>query len=147
MKQQAREMKPHVPKLNPPKQFKPQAYEVAEWVDPFSWQKMSAAGRADSRAPNPLLLAELNRRREPLEEYPLDTLVMVGSVVKAGQTMALLQMDRMIHAVKVGDHIGQNYGRVVGINETGLTVREVVQDATGDWVERMGGLKLQEKTQ
>jgi type IV pilus assembly protein PilP len=71
---------------------------------------------------------------------------MVGSVSKRGQPIALLQVDRLLYSVKVGDYIGQNYGRVVAITETELTLREVVQDAAGEWVERMGALPLQEKT-
>jgi type IV pilus assembly protein PilP len=52
----------------------------------------------------------------------------------------------MLYQVRPGHHLGQNYGRVVRITETELSLREVVQDATGDWVERTASLQLQEKS-
>jgi type IV pilus assembly protein PilP len=146
MEQQAREVKPRVDPLSEPKKFLPEPYAGADGPDPFSAEKLSGAAKAGPRAPNPLLTAELSRRKEPLEAYPLDTMSMVGSVSKRGQPIALLQVDRLLYSVKVGDYIGQNYGRVVAITETELTLREVVQDAAGEWVERMGALPLQEKT-
>lgn len=145
MKQQEREIRPVVQPLSVPKKFNPEPYSGADGIDPFSIQKMAALARQESRAPNPLLTAELNRRKEPLESYPLDTMTMVGSVVKKGQPIALLQVDRLLYPVRVGEYIGQNYGRVMKITETELTLREVVQDAAGEWVERTGALQLQEK--
>ena len=94
---------------------------------------------------NPLLAAELNRRKEPLESYPLDSMSMVGSFSKAGQPFALLKVDNLLYQVKVGDYLGQNYGRVMKIGETDLSLREVVQDAAGEWTERVSTLQLQEK--
>jgi type IV pilus assembly protein PilP len=144
--QQKNEIRPRVEPLAAPKKFIPEPYSGTEGPDPFSLQKLSGAVKSGPRVPNPLLEAELNRRKEPLESYPLDTMTMVGSVTKAGKPVALLQVDRLLYQVKVGDYIGQNYGRVVSITETELTLREVVQDPAGEWVERMGALPLQEKS-
>lgn len=70
---------------------------------------------------------------------------MVGSYIKAGQPYALLRVDNLLYQVKVGDYLGQNYGRITKIGETDLSLREVVQDAAGEWTERISTLQLQEK--
>ncbi len=145
MEQQKREVKPNVTPLQPPKQFDPAPYNSAEAVDPFSTQKLTVALKQESRQPNSLLSAELNRRKEPLEAYPLDSMTMVGSVNKSGQPTAILRVDNLLYQVKVGDYLGQNYGRVTKIAETEVDLREVVQDASGEWIERPAALQLQEK--
>jgi type IV pilus assembly protein PilP len=113
-------------------------------VDPFSAQKLSVAIKQEARQPNSLLASELNRRKEPLEAYPLDSMSMVGSVAQGPQPFALLRVDNLLYQVKVGDYLGQNYGRVVRIAETDVTIREIVQDAAGEWIERQANLLLQE---
>ena len=79
MEQQRKEAKPTVTPLLPPKKFLPQPYEANVGVDPFSTQKLSVAVRQEAAQPNSLLTAEINRRKEPLEAYPLDNMSMVGS--------------------------------------------------------------------
>lgn len=145
MEQQRREVKPNVTPLTPPKKFDPQPYTSAQAVDPFSNQKLTVALKQEARQPNSLLAAELNRRKEPLEAYPLDSMSMVGSVNKQGQPYALLRVDQLLHQVKVGDYLGQNYGRITRIGETEVTLREIVQDAAGEWIERPASLQLQER--
>jgi type IV pilus assembly protein PilP len=145
MEQQRREAKPNVTPLQPPKKFDPQPYLAAAGVDPFSTQKLSVAIRQEARQPNSMLAAELNRRKEPLESYPLDSMTMVGSVAKSGSPFALLRVDNLLYQVKVGDYLGQNYGRITRITETEVTLREVVQDAAGEWIERPATLQLQER--
>lgn len=144
MEQQRREARATIAPLVPPKKFLPQAYEPAG-VDPFSMQKLSVAIKAEATQPNSLLTAEMNRRREPLENYPLDSMAMVGSLTKQSQRFALLRVDNLLYQIKPGDYLGQNFGRVTKINETEITLREVVQDAAGEWIERTSTLQLQEK--
>ncbi len=145
MEQQKREVRPSVKPLDPPKKFDPQPYVAAGNVDPFSTQKLTVALKQEARQPNSLLAAEINRRKEPLEAYPLDSMSMVGSLQKQGRQYALLKVDNLLYQVKVGDYVGQNYGRVTKITETEITLREIVQDAAGEWIERMTSLQLQEK--
>ena len=145
IEQQRREAKPNVPPLQPPKRFDPQPYAAAQAVDPYSTQKLTVALKQEARQPNSLLSAEMNRRKEPLESYPLDSMNMVGSVNKQGQPFALLRVDNLLYQVKVGDYLGQNYGRITRISETDITLREIVQDAAGEWIERPAALQLQEK--
>jgi type IV pilus assembly protein PilP len=70
---------------------------------------------------------------------------MVGSVSKSGRPTALMRVDNLLYQVKVGDYLGQNYGKITKISETEVTLREVVQDAAGEWIERPTALQLQEK--
>jgi type IV pilus assembly protein PilP len=145
MDQQRREVKPSVQPLSPPKKFNPQAYVALGGVEPFSNQKLTVALKQEARQPNSLLSAELNRRKEPLEAYPLDSMSMVGSVTKAGRPYALLRVDNLLYQVKQGDYLGQNYGKITKISETDVSLREIVQDAAGEWIERTSALQLQEK--
>ena len=145
MEQQRREVKPNVPPLLPPKKFDPQPYAAADGVEPFSTQKLTVALKRDERVPSSLLAGELKRRKEPLEAYPLDNMNMVGSVNKQGRPFALLRVDGLLYQVKVGDYMGQNYGRVLRISDSDLVLREVVQDAAGEWIERNSTLQLLER--
>jgi type IV pilus assembly protein PilP len=70
---------------------------------------------------------------------------MVGSVNKQGKPFALLRVDNLLYQVKVGDYLGQNYGRITKIDETEIAMREIVQDAAGEWIERPATLQLQER--
>lgn len=145
MAQQRQQVKPGVAPLVAPKRFEPQPYMGEAGSDPFGAQKLVAALRQEPRAASPLLEAEVRRRREPLEAHPLDTMAMVGTLARQGRLHALLRVDgKQLHQVRVGDHIGQNHGRITRITDTGITLREIVQDAAGDWVERPATLQLQE---
>ncbi|MDN3921127.1 pilus assembly protein PilP [Roseateles violae] len=145
MEQQRREAKATIKPLVAPKRFLPEPYEASAAVEPFSTQKLSVAIKQEAAQPNSLLTAEMNRRREPLEAYPLDSMSMVGSINRQNQRYALLRVDNLLYQVKNGDYLGQNFGRVMKISETDITLREVVQDAAGEWIERTSTLQLQEK--
>lgn len=145
MEQQRKEVKPNVSPLSPPKKFIPEPYASFNAVEPFSTQKLTVAIKQESRQPNSLLASEINRRKEPLESYPLDNMSMVGSVTKQARPTALLQVDKLLYQVKVGDYLGQNYGKITKITENDISLREIVQDAAGEWIERTTTLELQEK--
>lgn len=146
MEQQRRQTQPSVTPLAPPPKFVPEPYASGGAVEPFSVQKLTVALKREAKQPSSLLGAELERRREPLEAFPLDSMRMVGSVVKDGRTYALLRVDNLLYQVKPGDYLGQNYGKITRITETGVALREIVQDAAGEWIERPASLQLQEGT-
>jgi type IV pilus assembly protein PilP len=149
MVEERNQTRPKVAPIPAPKQFKPEAYTNATAIEPFSNQKLTQALKRDSSqvAANGALVApELARRKEPLEAYPLDTMVLVGSILKSGQPVALLKVDNLLYQVKPGNYLGQNYGRVTKITETEVILREIVQDAVGEWIERVATLQLQEGT-
>jgi type IV pilus assembly protein PilP len=144
---QRAQARPHVTPLAEPKPFVPADYTQQGVTDPFSEEKLTQALKRDSTkvvANTALITPELNRRKEPLEAFPLDTMSMVGSMIKGGRPVALINSGALLYQVHVGDHLGQNYGRVTAITETEVKLREIVQDATGDWVERMTSLTLRE---
>lgn len=139
--------KPKVTPLTEPKRFEPQAYTTESGMDPFNPLKLIQALRRDasSQASNAALIApEMARRKEALEAYPLDAMTMVGSLNRKGVPTALLKVDNLIYQVRVGNYLGQNYGKVTRISETSIQLREIVQDATGEWIERPTTLELQE---
>ena len=139
--------KPRVTPLTEPKKFQPQAYSMESGLDPFNAIKLTQALRKDSNqaAANAALIApEMSRRKEPLEAYPLDAMMMVGNLDRLGVPTALLKVGNLLYQVRVGNYIGQNYGKITRISESSIQLREIVQDATGDWVERTTMLDLQE---
>ena len=71
-------------------------------------------------------------------------MAMVGYLDKASGPTALLKVDGLIYPVKLGNYLGLNYGKIVKITENAVQLREIVQDASGDWVERQATLDLQE---
>lgn len=145
MDQQRQEVKPNVQPLTEPRKFHPQAYAGMESEEPFSQNKLTGALKNEATQPNSAVSAELNRRKEPLEAFPLDAMTMVGSLDRGGKRVALLRVDKLLYQVRVGEHLGQNYGRVTKITEGDVVLREIVQDAAGEWIERNSELQLQEK--
>lgn len=131
-----------ITKVAEPKVFAPFRYPATSEVDPFNAAKLrvgiESPTRSGQKGP------DMGRLREPLESYSLDSFKMVGNLRQGAMVVGLLKSDSAIHQVRVGNYIGQNFGRVVAISETEVAVRESVQDAAGDWVERDTALRLQE---
>ena len=150
MQEQRAQTKPNVQPIPEPKKFTPQDYTQEAAVEPFSSQKLAQALKRDSQqsssASAALLAPELNRRKEPLEAFPLDSMAMVGSLLKQGQPVALVKVDNLLYQVRPGNYLGQNYGRIVKVDEGELVLREIVQDAGGEWIERTAKLQLQERS-
>ena len=148
----AEQRKNTLPKVDPipePKKFVPQAYTQEAAVDPFSNVKLTQALKRDSTQANAnaaLVAPELARRKEPLESFPLDAMSMVGSLIKQGLPVALVKVDNLLYQVHVGNYVGQNYGRITKVGENEVTLREIVQDAGGEWIERIAKLQLQERS-
>ncbi len=142
--QQRREVKFGLQTLPAPSRFEPHPYEAQSSPDPFDAHRLMSAMKLEAVQVSPRLAAELNRRREPLEAYELETMAMAGTLLRQGRAVALVSVDRMLYQVRVGDYMGQNNGRVVKIEEGKIELREVVQDASGEWVERAASLQTQE---
>lgn len=146
---QRNQTQPRVTPIPEPKQFKPESYSQTASIEPFSKEKLAQALKRDSAqtSSNVALMApELARRKEALEGFPLDAVMMVGSLNKEGRPVALIKVDNLLYQVRPGNYLGQNYGRVMKISETEITLREIVQDAVGEWVERPTTLQLQERS-
>lgn len=146
MQEERNAIRPQVTPIPEPTKFEPQVYLSERMTEPFSVEKMaSVSGSLAATVVNSKLLEpELNRRKQPLEAYPLDTMRMVGSLNRDGQRVALVKVDSLLYQVRAGSYLGQNYGRVDQITETDITLREIVQDPSGEWTERPAALQLQE---
>ena len=147
MTDQRNSTKPSVKPLSAPGKFSPQSYGQEASIEPFSIQKLTQALKRDSNqatANAALIAPELSRRKEPLEASPLDAIAMVGSLIKVGQPVALVKVDNLVYQVKPGNYLGQNYGRITKVTETSVALREIVQDAAGEWIERTATLQLLE---
>ena len=146
--EQRNQTKPKITPISEPKLFTPQAYTQEGATEPFSNQKLTQALKRDSTqatANAALIAPELARRKEPLEAFPLDAMSMVGSLIKEGQPVALVKVDNLLYQVRLGNYLGQNYGKIVKVGETEVALREIVQDAAGEWIERTAKLQLQER--
>lgn len=132
------------PRVEPLPEIKIQenfTYSAANLPDPFATFNLKPpAGKGGSIAgPDP------NRRREPLEAYPLDALKMVGTLMRGKQAWVIIQApDGTVHRAKVGDYMGQNSGQIVRITEEKVELVELIQGPLGDWVEREASLTLLE---
>lgn len=133
------------PKVEPLPEIKPQepfAYAAEKLVDPFSARNLrSQTFQAAGAGPRP----DLNRRREPLEDYPLDALKMVGTLARGRQSWVVIQApDGTVHRASVGNHLGQNFGTITRISDDKIDLVELVQGSLGDWVERSASVALAE---
>lgn len=140
--------RPNVTPIPEPTTFNPESYKGESLEEPFSSAKLASILRSGQSAPlsnSALIDAELARRKQPLEAYPLDVMAMVGSLSQDSQLVALVRVDSLLYQVRPGNYLGQNYGRVDKITETEIVLREIVQDAAGEWTERPAALQLQEE--
>jgi type IV pilus assembly protein PilP len=141
-------IRPQVKPIPEPTKFVPQAYLGERLIEPFSNEKLASILKGSDASPavnSALIAPELNRRKQPLEAFPLDTMSMVGSLNRQGQLVALVKVDNLLYQVRPGSYLGQNYGKVMKITETEVVLREIVQDAVGEWAERPAALQLQEE--
>lgn len=134
-------------RIEPLPEFKPYEtflYQASDLRSPFSPSTPSQAeqvltGNANSIHP------DANRPRETLEDFPLDTLRMVGTLEQQGQSWGLvLASDGTIHRVQPGNYAGQNHGKIKEITEYEIALTEIVPDGLGGWMERPASLVLSE---
>jgi type IV pilus assembly protein PilP len=123
------------------KPFEPFAYEGFDLPDPFKPRKLAVPkeGGAGGIAP------DLNRRKEPLEAFPLEQLKMVGTLQQGKDMYALVRADKTLYRVKKGNYMGQNFGLITDVSESDIKLKEIVQDSAGDWAERQSVLPLLEE--
>ena len=137
---------PHgrIPPLPEVKPYEPYTYGAFDLIDPFQPRKIEPPRSAGGGGIAP----DLNRVREPLEAYPLESLRMVGTLEQKKQMYALVRApDNTLFRIRSGNYLGQNFGRVVGISEAAIKLKEIVQDGDGNWEEKDQTLLLQEETE
>ena len=142
MQDQGKGVKGKLDPLPQVKPYEPFTYNAFDLPDPFKPRKIEPAKGGSKMAP------DLNRRKEPLESFPLESLQMVGTLQRGKNTYALVRTtDKDIYQIRIGNYLGQNFGVVVQISEGEVQVRELVQDGAGDWTERSSTIQLAEAEQ
>ena len=126
-----------------PKPYEPFSYEPKERRDPFlpilQSREAAIAGAGGAGAIKP----DFERPKEPLEEFPLDALRMVGTITMQQHAFALIRApDAVVHRVSVGDHMGQNFGKITGISETEVVLMEIIPDGLGGYIQRPASVAL-----
>ena len=117
-------------------QFETFEYAAQGLRDPFSDAFTSDSGGSGPRP-------DSNRRKQPLEEFPLDSIDMVGTIGRGSGLVALLMApDKVTHRVRAGDYVGQNDGRVTSVAEDRVELVELVPDGAGGWLERPASIAL-----
>lgn len=142
MDDQVKTMKGKVDALPVVKPYVPFAYNAFDLPDPFKPRKIEPARGSSKLAP------DLNRRKEPLESYPIESLRMVGTLERGKTMYALVRTnDRTVYQVRAGNFVGQNFGIITSVTEGDIRLRELVQDSSGDWAERQSRLLLDDQEQ
>lgn len=133
-----------IAKVSEPKVYVPVPYSGKAQIDPFNPAKLLVVLARMKAESNNGLRPDMERRREVLEAFPLDSLKMVGVIEKSNIRNALIQGDKTVYQAKMGNYVGQNFGKITKITDTEIEITEIVQDATGDWTERKATLELLE---
>ena len=125
--------------------YEPVPYKGESMIDPFVPGRIvvaavaGGAGTGGGGGVQP----DLNRPKEPLEAFPLDAIQMVGTLEQNKDRYALVRAGTNLFRVKKGNYMGPNFGVITGIDEGQISIKEVVQDSGGDWVERSTSLQMQ----
>ncbi len=114
-------------------------YRQGDLADPFVARNLRPAGKGNMQL-------DLDRPRQPLEEFPLDALRLVGTIKKPSQPMRAVISDPKgaLHTIPRGGRIGQNHGTVTAIREGGIEIKEFLQDANGEWLESKAAMTITE---
>jgi type IV pilus assembly protein PilP len=103
------------------------------------------ASAARSAQQNSEVRPDPNRTPEILESFAIGSLVMVGTMEMRGQRWALIRDETgNVTRVGVGNYMGRNHGRIVGIAERQVDVTEIVPTGDGGWIERPQTLTMQQ---
>ncbi len=128
-----------LPQIKPYETF---TYVAGERRSPFRPDERSAGpvgGGNNGLRPDP------NRKREFLEDFPLDSLRMVGTLNMRGELIGLVQdPEGLIHQVRTGNYAGQNHGRIVALDDSEIKIVEIISDGLGGWIERPAAIALSE---
>lgn len=132
-----------LPQIQPYETFTYQAHDLRS---PFVPDTESPQGSNETAgAGSSGIQPDWNRNKEYLEQFPLDSLKMVGTIEIQGREFALVSdPDGAVHRIQPGNHLGQNHGKVTDISETEIRVTEIVPDGLGGWMERKAAIGLDE---
>ena len=122
-----------LPEIKPYESF---AYNAVDLPDPFKPRKMKSVQGGGFQP-------DLKRNKEELEKFPLENLKMVGFLEQKKVRYGLIRTsDGTLHRVKIGEHMGQNFGMITKITENEIVMTEIVQDSAGNWIEQNTHINL-----
>ena len=130
-------------KIDPPPEVKPYESFVynndTNLPDPFKARKAEVHPGVGTGTNQP----DLDRPKEALEEFPLESLKMVGYLYRNKVGSAVIRAtDSKLYRVKAGNYMGLNFGKILEVTDSEIKIKEMVQDSAGDWTERMSSLQL-----
>ncbi|SKA18010.1 type IV pilus assembly protein PilP [Lysobacter spongiicola DSM 21749] len=130
---------PPLPPLPVMQQFETFEYAAQGMRDPFS---TAFTDRNAGSGPRP----DSDRRKQTLEQFPLDSLDMVGTLGEGSATVALVMApDKVTYRVRPGAYMGQNDGRVTSVTQDRIELVELVPDGAGGWLERPATVALEDQ--
>jgi type IV pilus assembly protein PilP len=131
-----------LPQVRP---YEPVPYTAEGQIDPFRPERIDVAQRQLApSASSTRIDKERDRPKEPLEAFPLESIQMMGTITQNKDTFALVKAGPNLYRVGKGNYMGQNFGVITGIDESQISLKELIQDGAGEWVERNSALQLVE---
>lgn len=126
--------------LPPFQEAPPFAYSAGDRRSPFeapaTVRKLAQRQDAGSAAP------DLHRARQHLEQFPIASLAMVGTLSWGAARHGLVRDgEGQVHRVRPGDYLGTDHGRIRRIEAKALELIEIVPDGQG-WTRRARILAL-----
>jgi type IV pilus assembly protein PilP len=144
LQQLTKDLRGRVEPLPQVRPYEPVPYKAEGQVDPFRPERINVAQAGGGGAAGGGRKPDLDRPKEPLEAFPLESIQMVGTLSQKKETFALVKAGTNLYRVRRGNYMGQNFGLIVAIDESQVSLKELVQDSGGEWVERTSSLQLQE---
>ena len=127
------------------KPYEPVPYAGESLIDPFRPERIEVAQATGRATPDASKVLEHEKRvKEPLEAFSLDAIQMLGTITQDKEVFALVKAGPNLYRVKRGNYMGQNFGVITAIDDGQISLRELVQDSGGEWVERTSALPLVE---
>lgn len=132
---------PPLPQVRP---YEPVPYTAEGQIDPFRPERIEVVQASRSSDAASKIAEHEKRLKEPLEAFPLESIQMLGTITQDKETFALVKAGPNLYRVKKGNYMGQNFGVITAIDESQISLKELVQDSGGEWVERSSALQLVE---
>ncbi len=135
----------HKGRVKPLPEVKPYdtfTYSAQEIRDPFqTFQALAEATASDDSVDSPIS----GRKREALEQFPLDTLSFVGHLEKNGVRWGLIEApDATVYRIQVGNYLGKNFGLITSITDTDVLIQEKITNGNSGWLDRDASLTISE---
>lgn len=131
-----------IPEVKPYQSFN---YQSNNGRNPFDATIFQAKIVQNIKKTNSNVSPDPNRTPEFLENFPLDTLRMVGTLEQKGSLWALVQTpERTIQRISKGNYLGRNNGKVLDVSDAGIKLEEIIPDGFGGWRKRDGAIALSE---